>query len=116
MKNYILLSLLFLSLGLRSAHFTDVISEKQKTEYNVLKYLSSPDFVAVADSAESNYFTPVDNWQLEKLAVKTPSVKPVDLVNLQVWRNLQSHRQSKNDDEQALKTEYFPQKKALPLI
>jgi hypothetical protein len=115
MKNLILLSLLFVSLGLRAAHFTDVISEKQKPEYNVLNYQFPTDFVVVADSAESNYFTSVDSWQ-EKIVAFTPSVKPIDIVNLQVWRNLQSHRQSKNGDEHGIETELLAQIKAPPLI
>lgn len=115
MKNLILISLLFIGLGLRAAHFTDGISEKAKTEYNVLKSIDSFEITYAVDSNAINYFTKVDEVALEKV-VLSPSVKPISIVNLQVWRNLQSHRQSKNDDEQPLKTEYFPQKKAPPLI
>ena len=114
MKNLILISLLLIGLGLKAAHFTDGISEKAKTEYNVLKSIESFDITYAVDSCDSNYFYQVDQVPLENVADLSPKVKPIETVNLQVWRNLQSHRQSKWDDERLCKNNLVEDIKAPP--
>lgn len=116
MKNLILISLLFVGLRLRAAHFTDVISEKQKTQYNVLKSIESFEITYAVDSNVTNYFTKVDELALEKVVILSPSVKPIGIINLQVWRNLQSHRQSKKGEDNTRNVNYLAEIKAHPLI
>jgi predicted P-loop ATPase/GTPase len=108
--------LLFVGLGLKAAHFTDVISEKAKTEYNVLKSIDSFEIAYAVDSNSTNYFTTVDQVALDKVVILSPSVKPIVIISLQVWRNLQSYRQCKKGEDDTKNVYYSTQLKAPPLI